>query len=43
MENSWQDFLKDLQNAVNMQISNLNPHREYILKDSQLRKKNNFD
>lgn len=39
MENSWQDFLKDLQNAVNMQISNLNPHREYILKDSQLRKK----
>ena len=39
MENSWQDFLKDLQNAVNMKISNLNPHREYILKDSQLRKK----
>ena len=39
MENSWQDFLKDLQNAVNMTISNLNPHREYILKDSQNRKK----
>ena len=39
MENFWQNFLKDLQIAVNMQISNLNPHREYILKDNQLRKK----
>ena len=39
MENSWQNFVKDLQISVNMQISNLNPHREYILKDNQLRKK----
>ena len=39
MENFWQSFIKDLQIAVNMQISNLNPHREYILKDNQLRKK----
>ena len=39
MENSWQNFVKDLQISVNMTISNLNPHREYILKDNQNRKK----
>ena len=39
MENSWQNFVNDLQISVNTQISNLNPHREYILKDNQLRKK----
>ena len=39
MENFWQNFINDLQIAVNTKISNLNPHREYILKDNQLRKK----
>ena len=39
MEKGWENFLKDLQLAVNIKISNLNPHREYILKDNQLRKK----
>ena len=39
MEKGWENFLKDLQVAVNMKISNLNPHREYILKDNQLRKR----
>ena len=39
MENFWQNFVNDLQIAVNTKISNLNPHREYILKDNQLRKK----
>ena len=39
MEILWQNFIKDLQIAVNTKISNLNPHREYILKDNQLRKR----
>ena len=39
MEKGWENFLKDLQIAVTMKISNLNPHREYILKDNQLRKR----
>ena len=39
MEIFWQNFVNDLQIAVNTKISNLNPHREYILKDNQLRKK----
>ena len=39
MDKGWENFLKDLQVAVNMKISNLNPHREYILKDNQLRKR----
>ena len=39
MENLWKNFLKDLEVSVNATISNLNPHREYILKDNQLRKK----
>ena len=39
MENFWQNFIKDLEKAVNTKISNLNPHRENILKDVQLRKR----
>ena len=39
MENIWHNFIKDLEIEVNAKISNLNPHREYILKDSQKRKK----
>ena len=39
MDKSWVNFLKELQTAINAKISNLNPHREYILKDSQLRKR----
>ena len=39
MENSWQEFIKDLQKSVNAKISNLNKHREYIMKDNQLRKR----
>ena len=39
MENFWENFIKDLEIAVKTKISNLNPHREYILKDSQHRKK----
>ena len=39
MEILWQNFIKDLQDAVKTKISNLNPHREYILKDNQMRKK----
>ena len=39
MEILWQNFIKDLQNAIKVKISNLNPHREYILKDNQLKKK----
>ena len=39
MEKGWENFIKDLQVAVNIKISNLNPHREYILKDNQLRKR----
>ena len=39
MENFWNNFIKDLEISVNATISNLNPHREYILKDNQLRKK----
>ena len=39
MEKIWENFIKELQVAVNIKISNLNPHREYILKDNQLRKR----
>ena len=39
MEKAWEGFIKELMLAVNMKISNLNPHREYILKDNQLRKR----
>ena len=39
MENGWENFIKELQIEVNKKISNLNPHREYILKDNQLRKR----
>ena len=39
MENFWQNFIKDLEKAVNTKISNLNPHRENVLKDVQLRKR----
>ena len=39
MDNFWLNFIKDLEIDVNKKISNLNPHREYILKDSQNRKK----
>ena len=39
MEIFWSNFIKDLEIAVKKKISNLNPHREYILKDNQLRKR----
>ena len=39
MEKGWENFIKELQVAVNIKISNLNPHREYVLKDNQLRKR----
>ena len=39
MEKNWENFIKELQVSVNKKISNLNPHREYILKDNQLRKR----
>ena len=39
MEKGWENFIKEMQAEVNKKISNLNPHREYILKDNQLRKK----
>ena len=39
MEKTWEKFIKELQISVNKKISNLNPHREYILKDNQLRKR----
>ena len=39
MENLWQNFIKDLEIEVNAKISDLFPHREYIFKDIQLRKK----
>ena len=39
MEKNWENFIKELQISVNKKISNLNPHREYILKDNQLRKR----
>ena len=39
MEKGWENFIKDLQVSVNIKISNLNPHREYVLKDNQLRKR----
>ena len=39
MENLWQNFIEDLEIEVNTKISNLFPHREFIFKDVQLRKK----
>ena len=39
MEKTWENFIKELQISVNKKISNLNPHREYILKDNQLGKR----
>ena len=39
MEKTWEKFIKELQISVNKKISNLNPYREYILKDNQLRKR----
>ena len=39
MEKGWENFIKELQVAVNIKISNLNHHREYVLKDNQLRKR----
>ena len=39
MENLWQNFITDLEKEVNTKISDLFPHREYIFKDIQLRKK----
>lgn len=38
MEN-WNNFLKNLEISIKDKISNANPHREYILKDYQIRKR----